>query len=77
MLYVVRYSGEPDTRWRALNARNADEARIQALSLAFGDCVEYGVVDPDTGDIAILGTINGRESGSTEIGVRLERPTGT
>jgi hypothetical protein len=77
MLYVVRYSGEPDTRWRALNARNADEARIQALSLSFGECVEYGAVDPDTGDIAILGTINARESGSSEIAAHFERPTGT
>jgi hypothetical protein len=35
MLYVVRFSGEPDVRWRALNARNADEARIQALAFAY------------------------------------------
>ena len=67
MLFVVRFAGEPDVRWRALNARNADEARAQALSLACGERVEYGAVDPDTGAIAILGTIGGFG----------QRPTGT
>jgi len=66
MLYVVRFSGEPDVRWRALNARNADEARIQALAIAHGECVEYGSVDPETGSITVLATIGG-----------FERPTGT
>jgi hypothetical protein len=66
MLYVVRFSGEPDVRWRALNARNADEARIQALAFAYGECVEYGSVDRDTGSITVLATIGG-----------FERPTGT
>ena len=66
MLYVVRFAGEPDVRWRALNARNAKEARSQALALACGDYVEYGSVDPDTGVILLLGTVGG-----------LERPTGT
>jgi hypothetical protein len=66
MLYVVRFAGEPDVRWRALNARNADEARAQALALAYGEYVEYGSVDPDSGAIAILGTVGG-----------FERPTGT
>jgi hypothetical protein len=66
MLFVVRFAGEPDVRWRALNARNAEEARSQALALAYGECVEYGVVDADTGSIVILGTIGG-----------FERPTGT
>ena len=66
MLFVVRFAGEPDVRWRALNARNADEARNQALELAFGELVEYGLVDADTGTIVILGTIGGAA-----------RPTGT
>jgi len=66
MLFVVRFAGEPDVRWRALNARNAVEARIQALYLAYGECVEYGSVDPDTGAIAILETVGG-----------IERSTGT
>jgi hypothetical protein len=66
MLFVVRFAGEPDVRWRALNARNAVEARIQALSLSHGEIVEYGLVDPDTGAIAILETVGG-----------IERPTGT
>ena len=66
MLFVVRFAGEPDVRWRALNARDAEEARSQALALAYGECVEYGAVDPDTGEILILGTIGG-----------FERPTGT
>lgn len=66
MLFVVRFVGEPDLRWRALNARNAVEARIQALCLANGEHVEYGSVDPDTGAIVILETVGG-----------IERPTGT
>jgi hypothetical protein len=66
MLYVVRFCGEPDVRWRALNARNADEARIQALAIAYGECVEYGSVDSETGSITVLATIGG-----------FERPTGT
>jgi hypothetical protein len=65
MLFVVRFAGEPDVRWRALNARNAEEARSQALQLAFGDRVEYGAVDADTGHITVLGTLGGI------------RPTGT
>jgi hypothetical protein len=74
MLFVVRFAGEPDVRWRALNARNAEEARAQARSLAYGECVEYGSVDPETGAILILGTIG-------DVGDELRslraRPTGT
>jgi hypothetical protein len=65
MLFVVRFAGEPDVRWRALNARNAEEARSQALQLSRGDLVEYGAVDPDSGQITVLGTLGGI------------RPTGT
>jgi hypothetical protein len=57
MLFVVRFAGEPDVRWRALNARNAQEARSQALQLSRGDLVEYGEVDPDSGQITVLGTL--------------------
>jgi hypothetical protein len=71
MLFVVRFAGEPDVRWRALNARNADEAREQAHSLAFGESVEYGSVDPETGAITILGTTE------KELRPLRERPTGT
>jgi hypothetical protein len=66
MLFVVRFAGETDVRWRALNARTPDEARTQALRLASGEFVEYGAVDADTGEITILGTIGGAQ-----------RPTGT
>jgi hypothetical protein len=66
MLFVVRFTGEPDVRWRAINARNAVEARIQALCVANGEYVEYGSVDPETGSIEILETVGG-----------IERPTGT
>jgi hypothetical protein len=75
MLFVVRFAGEPDVRWRALNARNSDEARIQALSLAFGECVEYGSVDPDTGAITVLGKVGGAYE-HLDLGA-FERPTGT
>ncbi len=59
MLFVVRFAGEPDLRWRALNARNADEARTQALAISNGDFVEYGVVDPESGAITVLETLGG------------------
>jgi hypothetical protein len=59
MLFVVRFAGEPDVRWRALNARNSEEARAQALSLAYGERAEYGSVDPETGAISVLGTVGG------------------
>jgi hypothetical protein len=65
MLFVVRFAGEPDVRWRALNARTPPEARSQALELSRGDVVEYGAVDADTGLITVLGTLGGI------------RPTGT
>jgi hypothetical protein len=74
MLFVVRFAGEPDVRWRALNARNADEAREQARSLAYGECVEYGSVDPETGAITVLGTIGDFDK---ELRALRERPTGT
>ena len=61
MLFVVRYADEPDVRWRALNARNSQEARAQALALSKVDDVEYGAVDPDSGKIAILGRVGGVE----------------
>jgi hypothetical protein len=72
MLFVVRFMGEPDVRWRALNARNADEARAQALYLAYGERAEYGAVDPETGSITVLGTVGGHSDYR-----RAERPTGT
>jgi hypothetical protein len=59
MLFVVRFSGEPDVRWRALNARTAQEARSQALALSRGDTVEYGAVDPDSGVITVIETLGG------------------
>jgi hypothetical protein len=58
-LFVVRFVGESDVRWRAINARNADEARTQALMLAHGDLVDYASVDRESGSIAVLGTIGG------------------
>jgi hypothetical protein len=64
MLFVVRFAGEPDVRWRALNARNAQEARSQALQLSRGDIVEYGAVDPDSGQITVLGTLGIRPTGT-------------
>jgi hypothetical protein len=66
MLFLVRFAGEPDVRWRALDARNPEEARAQAFRVSNGDLVEYGAVDPETGGIIIVGTVGGRE-----------RPTGT
>ena len=75
MLFVARFTGEPDVRWRALNARNSEEARAQALSLAFGECVEYGSVDPDTGAITVLGKVGGAYD-QVDPGA-FERPTGT
>jgi len=75
MLFVVRFAGEPDVRWRALNARNSDEARVQALSLAFGEKVEYGSVDPDTGAITVLGEVGGAYEHVDLLA--FERPTGT
>jgi hypothetical protein len=74
MLFVVRFAGEPDVRWRALNARNAEEARAQARSMAYGECAEYGSVDPDTGAITVLGTTG--DFAEALRAVR-ERPTGT
>ena len=65
MLFVVRFAGESDVRWRALNARTAQEARSQALEVSRGDSVEYGTVDADTGLITVLGLLGGI------------RPTGT
>ena len=65
MLFVVRFAGESDVRWRALNARTTQEARSQALEVARGDSVEYGVVDADSGLITVLGLLGGI------------RPTGT
>lgn len=58
-LFVVRFVGESDVRWRAVNARNADEARAQALILSNGDLVDYASVDCESGSIAVLGTIGG------------------
>ncbi len=74
MLFVVRFAGEPDVRWRALNARNAEEARSQAQSMAFGESVEYGSVDPESGTITILGTVGQFEE---QLRSLRERPTGT
>jgi hypothetical protein len=56
-LFVVRFTGESDVRWRAVNARNADEARAQALVISHGDLVDYASVDRESGSIAVLGTI--------------------
>jgi hypothetical protein len=58
-LFVVRFTGESDVRWRAVDARNADEARTQALLLSHGDLVDYASVDRESGSIAVLGTIGG------------------
>ena len=77
MLFVVKFTGEPDLRWRALNARNPEEARIQALSLAYGERVEYGSVDPETGSILILGTVGGSGEDRWRTLPPAARPTGT
>ncbi len=58
-LFVVRFTGESDVRWRAVNARNVEEARAQALMLSHGDLVDYASVDRESGSIAVLGTIGG------------------
>ena len=58
-LFVVRFAGESDVRWRAVNARNPDEARAQALIFSHGDLVDYAAVDRESGSIAVLGTIGG------------------
>ena len=58
-LFVVRFAGESDVRWRAVNARNPDEARAQALMISHGDLVDYAAVDRESGSIAVLGTIGG------------------
>lgn len=58
-LFVFRFTGESDVRWRAVNARNADEARAQALIISHGDLVDYAAVDRESGSIALLGTIGG------------------
>ena len=56
-LFIVRFAGESDVRWRAVNAQNPDEARAQALMLSHGDLVDYAAVDRESGSIAVLGTI--------------------
>jgi hypothetical protein len=58
-LFVFRFTGESDMRWRAVNARDVDEARAQALILSNGDLVDYGLVDRESGNVALLGTIGG------------------
>ena len=58
-LFVVRFTGESDVRWRAVNAKNPDEARAQALMISHGDLVDYAAVDRESGSIAVLGTIGG------------------
>jgi hypothetical protein len=58
-LFVVRFAGESDVRWRAVNARNPDEARAQALILSHGDRVDYAAVDRESGSVAVIGTIGG------------------
>jgi hypothetical protein len=58
-LFVFRFTGESDVRWRAVNAKNPDEARAQALMLSHGDLVDYASVDRESGCIAVLGTIGG------------------
>jgi hypothetical protein len=58
-LFVVRFAGESDVRWRAVNAKNPDEARAQALMISHGDLVDYAAVDRESGCIAVLGTIGG------------------
>jgi len=58
-LFVVRFSGESDLRWRAVNAHSPEEARAQALMLSHGDLVDYASVDGESGSIALLGTIGG------------------
>jgi hypothetical protein len=56
-LFVIRFAGESDVRWRAVNARNPDEARAQALMISNGDLVDYASVDRESRSIAVLGTI--------------------
>jgi hypothetical protein len=58
-LFVVRFTGESDVRWRAVNAKNPDEARAQALIISHGERVDYASVDRESGYIAVLGTIGG------------------
>ena len=58
-LFVVRFAGESDVRWRAVDARNPDEARAQALMISNGDRVDYAAVDRESRSIAVLGTIGG------------------
>jgi hypothetical protein len=58
-LFVFRFAGESDVRWRAVNAKNPDEARAQALMISHGDLVDYASVDRESGSIALLGTIGG------------------
>jgi hypothetical protein len=58
-LFVVRFAGESDLRWRAVNAQSPDEARAQALMISHGDLVDYASVDRESGSIALLGTIGG------------------
>jgi hypothetical protein len=57
--FVVRFEGESDVHWRAVNAQNPDEARAQALMLSHGDRVDYAAVDRESRSIAVLGTIGG------------------
>jgi hypothetical protein len=58
-LFVIRFAGESDVRWRAVNAKSPDEARAQALMISHGDLVDYAAVDRESGSIAVLGTIGG------------------
>ena len=59
LLFVVRFAGESDVRWRAVNAKSPDEARAQALMISHGDRVDYASVDRESRSIAVLGTIGG------------------
>ena len=58
-LFVIRFAGESDVRWRAVDARNPDEARAQALMISNGDRVDYAAVDRESRAIAVLCTIGG------------------
>jgi hypothetical protein len=58
-LFVIRFAGESDVRWRAVDARSPDEARQQALMISNGDRVDYAAVDRESRSIAVLGTIGG------------------
>ena len=57
--FVVRFEGESDVHWRAIDAHSPDEARAQALMLSHGERVDYAAFDRESRSVAVLGTIGG------------------